>query len=115
MDFQISPLPVELFQPLFGLDDGVLRERGMCRVVADARPGYPCRVSLTDAEPGDTLLLLNFEHQPAASPFRSSHAIFVKEWCEQAQLEPNEVPGQFRHRVMAARAFESSVIKPSEK
>ena len=41
------------FAALFELDDNQLAARGIERVRADAKPGFPCRVSLCDAEIGD--------------------------------------------------------------
>ena len=41
MDYVISGLPLQPFQPLFGLDDDVLRARGIVRQVADSEPGFP--------------------------------------------------------------------------
>lgn len=81
MSFVVSGLPLAPFRPLFGLPDEALAARGVVRMPVDAPLGYPCRVRLEDARPGETVLLLNYEHQPADTPFRSRHAIFV---CEQA-------------------------------
>ena len=107
MGFQISALDVDLFSHLFGVDDEVLAQSGVKRVVVDEDPGYPCRVSLEDAKPGESALLLNFEHQSADSPFRSSHAIFVREWAEQARPSENEVPQFLRLRLLSVRAFDT--------
>jgi len=63
MSFMITGLAVDQFKPLFGLSDGELESRGVIRKVADTKPGYPCRITLEDAEPGETVLLLNYEHQ----------------------------------------------------
>jgi hypothetical protein len=79
MSFTVSSLPIEPFAPLFALDDAALAQRGMLRVVADAPFAFPCRVTLDDAAPGETLILLNHEHQAADTPFRSRHAIYVRE------------------------------------
>ena len=76
--FIVSALPVERFAPLFGLSDAALAERGARRVVADDGR-FPCRVTLEDAAPGQSLLLVNYEHQSAATPYRSNYAIFVSE------------------------------------
>ena len=53
MGYVISGLPLQAFQPLFDLDDAALRARGIVRQVADAKPGFPCRITLQDAEPGE--------------------------------------------------------------
>ncbi len=79
MAYTVTSLPAEPFAPLFAMDDEALASRGARRVVADAPLGFPCRVSLDDAEPGETLILVNYEHQSASTPFRASHAIFVRE------------------------------------
>lgn len=108
MDFQISALSVDQFSDLFGQDKETLAKQGVERVIVDGKPGYPCRVSLQDAEIGEKVLLLNFEHQPAPTPYRSSHAIYVRERAEQATPGRNEVPEMFRHRLLSVRAFDAS-------
>lgn len=105
MSFVVSALPAEPFSPLFALSDEALSARGAIRRKVDAKPGFPCRVSLEDAEPGETVLLLNYEHQPADTPFRASHAIYVREGQAAAELATGEIPGLFRHRMMSLRAF----------
>ena len=78
MTFAISGLPVETFQPLFGLDDAALAAHGAVRVTA-AEGRYPCRVTLQDAAPGETLLLVNYQDHDVATPYRSAYAIYVRE------------------------------------
>ncbi len=107
MPFQISALPAEPFQHLFGQHDDVLAAHGVTRVMVDEGPGFPCRVSLEDAAVGESALLMNYEHQPAASPFRSSHAIFVREEAVQARPRLNEVPDLLRRRLLSVRAFDA--------
>ena len=108
MGFRVSALDVDHFVHLFGLDDEALSEQGIQRMIVDNKPGYPCRVSLQDAEVGETVLLMNYEHQPAPTPYRSSHAIFVREWADQAVPARNEVPEMFRLRLLSVRAFDES-------
>src|SRR5271165_1430870 len=106
--FQLVGLPFEPFSPLFALSDAALVEHNACRVVATAKPGYPCRVSLADAEIGEELLLLCFEHQPAMSPYRSSGPIFVRKAAVEANVEPSVVPDYVRIRLMSVRAYDST-------
>jgi hypothetical protein len=103
--FQISPLPRDHFADLFTLDDAALAVRGAVRVTA-GEGGYPCRVSLVDATAGEELILTHYEHQPAASPFRASHAVYVRVAAEEARLGPGEVPALFRKRILSLRAFD---------
>jgi hypothetical protein len=105
MSFRILGLPSEPFTPLFALSDEALAERNIVRRVADAPNSFPCRISLTDAEPGEVVVLTNFEHQPAASPYRSRHAIFVRAG-ETTYDAIDEVPDQLRRRVLSVRAFD---------
>ena len=108
MSFQIRGLDCGQFSHLFGKAADVLAEYGVERLTVDSSPGFPCRVSLRDAEIGDNVLLMNFEHQPALSPFRSSHAIFVKEGAIPAIIGKNEVPEMLRIRLISVRAFDSA-------
>jgi hypothetical protein len=107
MSFQITGLPLSQFSPLFSMSDAELARRDALRVTADQRPGFPCRVSLQDAEIGEQLILLNYEHLPVASPYRSRHAIYVRESAAEAQLAIDEVPHLLRHRLLSLRAFDT--------
>nr|WP_243846873.1 DUF1203 domain-containing protein [Sphingomonas japonica] len=72
---------------------------------ADAKPGFPCRVTLEDAEPGEAVLLLNHEHLAVANPYRSRHAIFVREGAQRAATFTDTVPEQLAIRLLSVRAF----------
>ncbi|WP_129642412.1 DUF1203 domain-containing protein [Peristeroidobacter agariperforans] len=108
MSFQITGLPLSQFSPLFSMSDEELARQGALRVTADECPGFPCRVSLQDAEIGEQLILLNYEHLPVATPYRSRHAIYVREAATEARLAIDEVPQQMRSRLLSVRAFEAS-------
>src|SRR4051812_23355485 len=110
MSFRISALDRDEFAPLFGLSDAQLSERGIVRRVADRQPGFPCRVSLQDAEPGETLLLLNYEHLAVASPYRARHAIYVRENAQTAQPAEDEIPTVLRNRLLSLRAYDRAGI-----
>lgn len=105
--FQLTALPPEPFTTHFAKNDSELAAQGMRRVIADAKPGYPCRVSLDDAQPGETLLLLAYQHQSALSPYRASGAIFVREHARQAMLAPGEIAQSMRIRLLSVRAYDA--------
>jgi hypothetical protein len=105
MSFVITGLSPEPFRPLFGLPDEVLRERNIIRRVAEAKPGYPCRITLQDAEPGETLLLLNHESHSAPTPYASRYAIYVREGAAAPATYRNELPPVFTGRPIALRFF----------
>ena len=104
--FRLVGLEPGRFDPLFTLDDAQLRAHGAIRVRADTSPGFPCRISLQDAQPGDELLLLPFEHQPANSPYRASGPIYVRRGSQQATLAAGELPTYVTGRVISLRAYD---------
>jgi hypothetical protein len=107
MSFRITGLAAEQFAALFDLSDAELAARGAVRKIADGRtPGYPCRVSLTDSQEGDELILVNYEHHPVNSPYRMCFAIYVRRG-EETYDRTDEVPEQLRLRQLAVRAFDA--------
>jgi len=107
MSFRITGLSPQPFRHLFGLSDEELAKHGARRYVADTKPGYPDRIEVRDAEPGEKLILLNYIHQPADNPYRASHAIFVREGAETAFDRTNEIPDALRSRQISLRAFDA--------
>jgi hypothetical protein len=105
MDFRIVGLPANEFTGLFELSDGELAAAGGVRRIADGN--YPCRVSLTDSQPGEELLLVNYEHHSVDSPYRMRFAVFVREG-DQTYDKMNEIPEQLRKRMLAVRSFDSN-------
>ncbi len=110
MMFRITGLPAELFADLFALSDAELAARGAVRRIADDRnPGYPCRISLTDSQAGDDLILVNHEHHPVDSPYRMRYAIYVRKGEQQFDAI-DTIPDQLRLRGLAVRAFDSKAM-----
>lgn len=107
MSFRITGLDPAPFRALYGLPEAELARRGARRMLADTKPGFPDRIELRDAEPGESLLLLNYTHLAVDTPYRSSHAIFVREGAEQAVSVVNDVPDCIRTRLMSLRAFDA--------
>lgn len=107
MSFRITGLEPDQFKPLFSLSDEQLAARNIKRVVADSKPGFPCRISLKDAEPGESLLLLNYEHLRVDSPYRSNHAIFVNENSDVRYNEIDRVPEVMLPRLLSVRSFDA--------
>jgi hypothetical protein len=108
MSFQITGLDAALFRRFYGLSDEKLQSLGVKRFIADKKPGFPDRIELRDAEQGEAVLLLNYLHQPADSPYRASHAIFVREGAETPYRAMNEIPDVLRIRPISLRAFDAT-------
>ncbi len=107
MTFRITGLSPAPFRPLFGLSDTALAQHGVRRYVADMSSGFPDRIELRDAAPGESVLLLNHTHQPADTPYRASHAIFVREGAEAAYEGTDDIPPALRVRTLSLRAFDA--------
>ena len=108
MSYRITGLSPEPFRHLFGLPDAELAARGVQRWTATPGSHLPDRIEVRDAEPGETLLLLNHEHQPAATPYRATHAIFVREGATTAYSREDEIPEAMRSRMLSLRAFDAA-------
>ena len=106
MNFRIKGLPAAEFGHLAGASEERLAQLGIRRSRAEAPNSAPDRISLRDADVGETVLLLNYEHQPAASPYRSRHAIYVIEGEQRTFDEVNVVPEVMRRRLLSLRAFD---------
>jgi hypothetical protein len=108
MAFRITGLAPARFAHLFGLDDAALAAHGALRVVADESPGFPDRLALRDAEVGETLLLVHHVHHDVATPFRASHAIYVREGETDCFDAVDTVPEVLRRRIVSLRAFDAA-------
>ena len=107
MNFRFQGFSVVPFRPLFALSDEELRARGMRRMIADAKPGFPCRVTLADAEPGESLILLNYQHlDEESSPYRAKGPVFVRESATSGAELVDEVPDYLSRRLLSVRAYD---------
>lgn len=105
-DYRVTGLSPKPFTRLFGLNDEQLAAAGAKRYVVDAKPGFPDRVEMRDLNHGETAILVNYEHLPSDSPYRSRHAIFVREGATQAYESINEIPDVMKSRLLSLRGFD---------
>ena len=108
MAFRVTGLSPEPFRHLYGLSDDELAAHGAKRYVAGEDGGFPDRIEMRDARPGESLFLLNHLYQPADTPYRGSHAIFVLEGAEQSYDRIDEIPEVMRTRLLSLRAFDNA-------
>jgi hypothetical protein len=106
MDFRIRGLDAEPFQHLYGLSDAELTKFGALRYRVDESPGFPDRIEMRDGDIGETMLLLNFESQPANTPYCATHAIFVREGADATYDEINVIPEVMARRILSVRGFD---------
>ncbi|WP_298196128.1 DUF1203 domain-containing protein [Novosphingobium sp.] len=108
MAYRVQGLDPASFRHLFGQPDAVLAAQGVRRCLVDACPGFPDRIAVRDLEVGETALLLNFEHQPAPTPYRASHAIFIGEQSERPLDLVGALPDAILRRPISLRAFSAA-------
>ena len=105
MAYRIAGLDREQFEPLFRLGEAELAARNARRVLAE-EGGAPCRISLEEAEAGESLLLINHVSHDVATPFRTAYAIYVREAAREAPCYKDEVPPLLDKRTLGLRAFD---------
>ena len=106
MSFQIRALAADTGQHLFDLSDGQLRSKNARKVTVDAKPGYPCRITLRDAEIGEEMILMHYQHLDVASPYRAGHAILVGKGKRQSEPAVGEIPQALFDRPLSLRGFD---------
>ena len=106
--FLVSGISADIVKQYRHLSEEELQKHRVLRRVADEKPGFPCRVTLVDAEIGESVFLLNFEHLPGLSPYRSVGPIFVRESATETYSKANEIPEVLRipGRLLSARAYD---------
>jgi hypothetical protein len=108
MPFRVSGLNPEPFRHLYGLPETQLLAQGARRYTVDKTPGFPDRIELRDLTPGETALLVSYTHQAADTPYRASHAIFVREGAERSVSVIDEIPEVMQRRMLSLRAFDDT-------
>ena len=115
VDFRLKSLPYHEFKNLFTLTDSALKKMGATRMLVDKFPGFPCRVSLQDAEPGEEVILLPYQHHKTNSPYQASGPIYVRKVAATAVLNTNEIPVMFNHRLLSLRGYDKNgIMKAAE-
>ena len=108
--FRVSGIPADVIDEIRHLSDSELTKQRAVRRIVDTRPGFPCLVTLEDAEIGESVLLFNFEHLAGPSPYRSVGPIFVRESASERYSKINEIPEVLRvsGRLLSMRAYDEA-------
>ena len=107
MAYRIEGLEREAYGDLQGLSDSALAERGARRVIADSKPGFPCRATLEDAERGERLILFNHVSHDVPTPYRNAYAVYVRESARTPACFVDELPPVFTGRALGLRGFDA--------
>lgn len=107
MDTNFKIIAIEAkFEHLFAMTEIELHEIGAERMTVDSKPGFPCRVSLEDANVTEEVILLHYEHHKVKTPYKSSGPIFVRQYAKKAELKLNEIPLMLNHRLLSLRIYD---------
>ncbi|NNL16424.1 MAG: DUF1203 domain-containing protein [Flavobacteriaceae bacterium] len=106
MNFRIQALNNQEFEPLFELSDVELEKLGIKRMIVDENPGYPCRVSLKDANIGEEVILVPYDFHKTNSPYQSRGPIFVRKGIVTKVFKKNEIPIMLNHRLLSYRGYD---------
>jgi hypothetical protein len=107
MHYRIRGIDPAPFRHLFAMSDTELAAQRAKRYVADSKPGFPCRISLEDAEPGETVILAPYAHQTAATAYQSAGPIFVRDGATARADVRDQVPEQLASRLLSLRAYDA--------
>lgn len=108
MTFIIEGLSADNFQHLYGKSDEELQQHSAIRYVCTAKNSFPDRIEMRDLEIGETALLVNYTSMDKQTPYKASHAIYVKEGAEQSYSAKNEIPVVMSSRLLSLRAFDQA-------
>lgn len=106
MNFTVKGLSADPFVHLYGQSEAELKELGVKRYTVDSKPGFPDRIEMRDADIGESMLLLNHMSMDRASPYRATHAIFIREGARESYEARNEIPVVMSSRMLSLRAFD---------
>lgn len=75
-------------------------------ILATIATGFPCRVTLEDAAPGEPLLLFAFTSNDSRSAFATRYAVYVRRNAVAAATFMDALPPILERRTIALRAFD---------
>ncbi len=106
MGYTITGIPMENLIPLKGQTNDQLKEQGVERIIASNKPGFPCRITLEDAEPGEPMLLMNYVSHAVTSPYRNAYAIYMREGATAEARFKNQLAPALMGRPISLRMFD---------
>jgi len=104
--FEIMPLPEAIAEKVRRLRSDDYGNTDLGVTVADKSPGYPCRVCLQDAAPGESLLLFSYSPFNGPRPYRNVGPIFIHANDCVPYSDRRAVPLQLRRRLLALRSYD---------
>lgn len=72
----------------------------------DESPGYPCRITLRDADFGQKVALVSYRHHAADTPFAQEGPIFITIGPVEPGCFVDEIPPALARRKLSLRAYD---------
>lgn len=107
MAFHITGLDPAPFAHLHALSDEELKAGGMERVSVSQQHAAPCRISLDDADVGESVILLGYTHQGADTPYHQQGPIFIRETTDRFDAS-DRIPPALARRWLSLRGFDAN-------
>lgn len=110
VNFQITNIPSNEIQHLLNSKTINANIPNVRKMIVDEKPGYPCRLSLEDANIGEEVLLFTYEHHNVRSPYQASGPVFIRTSAKEANLSQNEIPLMLHHRLLSLRIYDENAM-----
>ena len=107
-DFQILPIPTEAYVHLLPLTEKELALHQAVRQMVTAKPGFPCRNTLCDADIGEEVILFPYSHHSVDGPYQSSGPVYIHPFAPAAAPKKNEIPLMLTLRDQSLRAYNAN-------
>lgn len=85
-----------------------LSKQDIIKMTVDKYPGFPCRITLEDAEVGEEVFLFNYNYHSTESPYKATGPIFIRKNKTTKDYQVNVVPKMFLHRLLSLRAYDEN-------
>ncbi|MBL4659634.1 MAG: DUF1203 domain-containing protein [Alcanivoracaceae bacterium] len=105
--FQIKAIKHNEVQHLFSLTNDELSKYNAKRILVNEKPGYPCRVSLKEANIGETIITFPYNHHDVDSPYNATGPIFIRDNVQTATPKVNVIPEILQNRFLSVRIYDS--------
>jgi hypothetical protein len=108
-NLRIHPIAPEEIAQILRLRRDDWGNHDLTPVRADAPRGYPCRVCLRDAAPGDELLLFSHSPFPGPAPYRTVGPIFAHAGGCAPYVDGDAVPEVLASRLLSIRGMDATL------
>jgi len=109
-NFKFEALNHLNFEYLNDLSEAELAENTIKKMKVDQFPGFPCRITLEDAQIDEMVFLLNYDFHNVSSPYRASGPVFVRANQLTKTYAQNEIPVMFNHRLLSIRGYNKEAM-----